>query len=120
MKQEQRLQQNFSTWLSMKGVLFCASAGGMRTNIRTAINMKRAGYKKGFPDIQILEPRGQFHGMFIEIKCGTYPTNEQKEWREELTKRGYFAVIVPANLDFFEAQKWIEEETEKYLVLEVE
>lgn len=112
---EQTLQEQYTFYLYSRGVLFCASAGGMRVNMRTAIKMKKAGYRKGHPDVFIYEPRGQYHGMAVEIKCGTYPTPEQKEWQEKLSKRGYYAVIVPGKLDFYEARKFLEEETAKYL-----
>jgi hypothetical protein len=48
------------------GTLYCASAGGMRTSMRQAIKMKRTGYKKGFPDLQIMHPTKLHHGLFIE------------------------------------------------------
>ena len=114
---EQKLQEQYSFYLYSRGVLFCASAGGMRTNMRTAIKMKKAGYKKGYPDIFIYEPRGKYHGMAVEVKCGSYPTLEQKEWQEKLIKLGYYAIIVPAKLDFYEARKFLEDETRNYLSL---
>jgi len=84
-------------------------------NKMAAIRMKRAGYKAGFPDIAILEPRGKYHGMFVELKVKTYPSPEQKQWRDDLLARGYYAIIIPGKLDFWEARKFLEEETEKYL-----
>lgn len=112
---EQNLQEWYALFLSSLGVLFCASAGGMRTNIRTAIKMKRAGYRKGFPDIAIFEPRGIYHGMFVELKCGGKPKPDQISWINELCKRNYFAVFVPSNLDFRKAQQWLENKTREYL-----
>ena len=76
------------------GTLYCASAGGMRTSMRQAIKMKRTGYKKGFPDLQIMQPTHLHHGLFIEIKTSKGQASpEQKAWRDELNKRGYRAVI---------------------------
>jgi hypothetical protein len=113
---EQKLQEQYTYYLYSRGVLFCASAGGMHTpNKMAAIRMKRAGYKAGFPDIAILEPRGSYHGMFVEIKCGEYARPHQKEWQKELTKRGYYAIIVPGKFDFWQARKFLEEQTDKYL-----
>ena len=114
---EQRLQEWFSLYLMSLGVLFCASAGGMRTNMRTAIKMKRAGYRKGFPDMEILEPRGDYHGLFVELKCGSRPTPEQLEWQKDLIARGYLSLITPSAYSFQQAQNWLEEETKKYLSL---
>ena len=117
--QEQSLQEWLTLYLNSIGVLFCASAGGMRTSIGTAVKMKRAGYKKGFPDIGIYEPRGTYHGLFIELKCDNKsgPTDEQTEWQAELAKRGYLAKIVPHRLSFREAQEWIERVVYEYLQL---
>lgn len=114
---EQALQEMIVRWLDEEKILFCASAGGMRTSMQVAIKMKRAGYKKGFPDLFISEPTGRYAGMFIEVKCGSYATKEQKWWQEELSKRGYYAVIIPANLDIITAFGWIKKEVGYYLGL---
>ena len=113
--QEQPFQEWYALFLHSLKVLYCASAGGMRTSMHTAIRMKRAGYKKGFPDMFIYEPRGRFHGMAVELKLGTYPSEEQKEWQAELLKRGYHAVIVPGKLNYQEAREFLIVETMKYL-----
>jgi len=118
--QEQPLQEWYALFLHSLGVLHCASAGGMRTSMRTAIKMKRAGYKKGFPDVFIYEPRGQFHGMAVELKLGSYPSAEQKEWQAELLKRGYYAVVVPGKFNYQEAQAFLELATKRYLNNEIE
>ena len=117
-KPEQHLQEWYAIWLKSQGALFCASAGGMRVNMRTAINMKKAGYQKGFPDMIIFLTNSEYHGMLVELKCGTYPTKAQKEWQRNLTKAGYYAIIVPANLSYQEATKFLETETEWYMSLE--
>jgi hypothetical protein len=81
-------------------VLFTISAGGMRTSIGTAKKMKTAGYSKGTPDIMIFEPRGKYHGLFIEMKTAKTAYSlpgrasiEQKSWADKLNKRGYLAVF---------------------------
>jgi len=113
---EQRLQEQYTYYLYSRGVLFCASAGGMHTpNKMAAIRMKRTGYKAGHPDIIIYEPRGKYHGMAVELKCGSYSSPEQKKWQEELIKRGYYAIIVPGKFDFYESRDYLEQETDKYL-----
>jgi hypothetical protein len=75
--------------------LFTASAGGMRTNIGTAIKMKRMGYSRGTPDLFIEDPRHGFHGLRIEMKVpdGGTKSKEQKKWIESLNKRGYCALF---------------------------
>ena len=75
-------------------VLFCASAGGMRTNIGTAVKMKRMGYKKGFPDLFFYEPRKKYLGLAIELKTDKgIISPEQRDWNKCLNSRGYKAVI---------------------------
>ena len=121
MQLEQKLQEQVTIWLNSlllpngNRIRWSASAGGMRVNMRTAIKMKRAGYKKGHPDINIYEAFGGWHGMMIETKCGAYPGPEQKEWRDALLERGYYAVIVPGRFDFWEARKWIQDQVERYI-----
>ena len=76
-------------------MLYCASAGGMRTSLSVAKKMKASGYVKGFPDLQIMHPTMKHHGMFIELKADKkcYASKEQKEWVEKLNERGYYAVV---------------------------
>jgi hypothetical protein len=79
----------------------------------TGLNLSKAQSGKlkaiqggsGYPDLNVLEPRGQHHGLHIEIKPdGTrlfkkngQPASEhignQATFLFELTKRGYFAVF---------------------------
>ena len=81
-----------------------------------AIKMKRAGYKAGFPDMLVLEPRGKYHGLFWELKVNDgHPSPEQKWWRDALIQRGYKAMIVPRGLTFCEAQDYLVLHTERYL-----
>ncbi len=52
---EQHLQEWLAAYLNSLGLLYCASAGGMRVGMKVAIRMKRAGYVRGHPDIMIYE-----------------------------------------------------------------
>ena len=63
--------------------------------MREAIRLKETGYKKGFPDLFIYEPRGDHHGLAIELKRdnGGRVSQSQKEWKERLEKRGYRATV---------------------------
>jgi len=81
--------------LAYPDALYCASAGGMRTSYLQAIKMKRTGYVKGFPDLFIYEPRGEFHGLAIEMKKekGGTASPEQKRWQEQLRNREYCSYI---------------------------
>lgn len=76
-------------------VLYCASAGGLRTSIKQARMMKATGYVRGTPDIAVYEPIGKFHSLFLEVKTlKGRPTKEQLWWRDELNKRGFISEIV--------------------------
>ena len=69
--------------------------------------LKRMGMSSGFPDLAILTPRGDYHGLFIELKVieakignkGTLIapyrgklSDNQKKWLDKLTDQGYKAV----------------------------
>jgi hypothetical protein len=93
---EYELQKSVVKYIRFKypQILYCASAGGVRTSMSQAIKMKATGYVKGFPDLFIYEPLKGFNGLAIELKVkGNYPTKEQKSWAVELNDRGYKACI---------------------------
>lgn len=80
--------------------LFTSSIAGVHVKMTTFICLKRAGYKKGTPDLMIFEPKNGFHGLFIEMKtaktsCSAkgQSTPEQKQWQRDLIDRGYSAHI---------------------------
>ena len=81
--------------LAYPNALYCASAGGMWTSDSQRIKMAKTGYVKGFPDLFIYEPRGEFHGLAIEMKRvkGSKIEPEQIEWQEQLRNRGYASYI---------------------------
>ena len=43
-------------------------SGATRLTIGQAVAMKRLRSGRGFPDIQIMEPRKGFHALFLELK----------------------------------------------------
>jgi len=91
---EYELQKAVAKYLDLKKVLYCASVGGVRTTFRQAIKMKATGYKKGFPDIFIYEPKGSYHGLAIELKTKKgYASKYQRDWIHKLSKRGYYACV---------------------------
>jgi len=60
-----------------------------------AKRLKAAGYKRGFPDVCVYEPRGAFHGLAIDLKKdkGGRVSTSQKEWLKSLEMRGYKATV---------------------------
>jgi hypothetical protein len=96
---EETLQTHVINYLkdNYPKVRYCASLGGQyipKWQKRTLAKKGRSGYVAGFPDIQITEARGGYHGLFIELKYTKrdYPSHEQKKWLEDLEQRGYKAV----------------------------
>lgn len=85
-------------------------AQGKRT-FATAAWMRAEGAQAGFPDISILWPNEQYHGLFIELKSktkGAKPTHHQLDWIERLNRAGYLAVVC------YGAEQAIEQ-TKRYL-----
>ena len=62
---------------------------GKRT-ARYGAELKRMGLKNGVPDIVLPAPRGDYHGLYIEMKVGqNRPTAAQKEFLEFLKSQNY-------------------------------
>lgn len=57
--------------------------------------MKAEGLKSGVPDIFLPVPRGQWHGLFIEMKRtkGGTVSDCQKLWLHDLRKQGYLTEV---------------------------
>jgi hypothetical protein len=84
---------NYIRW-KYKNLLYCGSAGGVRTSMTQAKKMKATGYVKGFPDLFIYEARHGYYGLAIELKVkGNYASQHQKEWISKLNERRYFAKV---------------------------
>lgn len=68
--------------------------GGSRNAIE-AVHLKQQGVKPGIPDIFLPCARGEWHGLYIELKRrkGGRVSNEQKEMIRLLIEQGYKAVV---------------------------
>lgn len=56
--------------------------------------MKAEGVVAGVPDLMIAEPRGEFAGLFIEMKIKpNRPSKEQKEIISRLEDAGYRVAV---------------------------
>ena len=106
---EYEIQRRFAEYIDTEhpDVLWCASAGGARTSMNEAKRLKATGYKRGFPDVFVYEPRGAFHGLAIELKKdkGGRVSTSQKEWLKSLEMRGFKATVAKG---FDEAVKVLE------------
>ena len=92
---EYQLQKEICKYLDLNNILFCGSMGGQYQVFKSQrIKAKQTGYKKGFPDLFIYEPRGHYSGLAIELKVKyNKPTKEQLEWIKKLNERGYMAKV---------------------------
>jgi len=94
--EEYHIQIAVIRWMQMQypHILFTIAPSGMKLPIGVATKLKRMGYSKGTPDIMIFEPRGEYHGLFIELKTKTGRiTPAQLAWIEMLTVRDYYATV---------------------------
>lgn len=55
---------------------------------------KAMGVKKGVPDLHLPVARGQYHGLYIEMKSMTgYAGEAQRWWHDRLQEQGYAVEI---------------------------
>lgn len=104
---EAELQKNLATFIRLQypNAVFHSDFGsGVKLTYKQAITQKiQNGGRRAWPDLFIAEPRGKYHGLFVELKKdgvrlkkknGDWATEhiwEQAEVLEELRKRGYKA-----------------------------
>lgn len=118
---EDNLQAATATWLRMQHpdvLAFHVPNGGnrpTRTNRRgrtyspAGVRLKQMGALAGVSDWLIMEPRGSYHGLALELKAkGGSLQPSQSDFLERMAARGY-ATAVCWNLDSFK------ETVEKYL-----
>ena len=74
-------------------LLFAIPNGGMRSKA-TAAKLKAEGVKAGVPDICLPVARGEYHGLWIEMKAGrNKPTAPQVKWHVKLSQQGYRVAV---------------------------
>lgn len=97
---EQNLQIAFFDWLrwsekrypELKRMHHIPN-GGKRSKAEAAI-FKAMGVKPGVPDVFLPEPRGMYHGLYIEFKSdGGKPSGSQTEFLDSLREAGYLACV---------------------------
>jgi len=75
-------------------LMFHIPNGGLRSKSEAA-RFKRAGVKAGVPDIFLPVARGEYHGLFIELKRrkGGVVSENQSQWLESLRQQGYKTAV---------------------------
>lgn len=115
MNQNEHAEQvNLIQWWSLQcrrfgiyeQLLFAIPNGGQR-NIITAKRMKDEGVRSGIPDLFLAVPRGNFHGLFIEMKKpqGGVVSDNQKACMEMLSNNDYCVTVCRGFIDAQEAIK---------------
>ena len=74
-------------------LMFAIPNGGHRSKA-TAGKLKAEGVKAGVPDICLPVARGEYHGLWIEMKAGkNRPTQGQAAWHVHLSAEGYRVAV---------------------------
>ena len=129
MKPEAELRRMLARWLQYQypNVIYRFDlAADLKLTMGQARKHKELHPHRGYPDLFIAEPRGKYHGMYIELKAdgnspykrnGELKSNEHLKEQEvmlnKLNSRGYAAEFA---CGFDEAKKIIDE----YLWQEIE
>lgn len=104
---EARLQSLCLMWLNKyhreQERWFFAVPNGEKRDAITAARLKATGVKSGVADTFLPEPRGIYHGLYIELKTPTgVLSSNQKLFIPAMRQRGY-CVVVLDNLEAFKA-----------------
>lgn len=120
-KAETALQIAVSNYIKLQfpDVVFTSESSGLRVPIGLATQLKKMRSKHKLPDLIILEPKGIWHGLILELKVseddylrkdGTLRQDkhiqEQHKTLSLLSKKGYFTSFVAG---FDEIKKVIDE-----------
>lgn len=74
-------------------LMFAIPNGGHRVKA-VAAKLKAEGVKAGVPDLCLPVPRGEWHGLYIEMKTRTgRASKEQKRWLGALQAQGYRVAV---------------------------
>lgn len=105
-RKEESLQIQVSSYLRAKypDVIFTSESSGVRVSMGQAVKMKKQRSTHKLPDMIILKPMKQYHGLCLELKKegetvwlknGSLSTNkhiqEQAETLRELVRLGFIA-----------------------------
>ena len=98
---EAQEQMTLFSWAAMQSgkypelnLLYHVPNGGSRHKAEAG-RLRAEGVKAGVPDLCLPVARGQYHGLYIELKRqrGGRISEEQVRWIDGLLKQGYAAAI---------------------------
>jgi hypothetical protein len=93
---EHQEQVMLITWFRLqypKYIIFAIPNGGAR-HIVTAVKLKAEGVLAGVPDLFLMAAKGEWHGMFIEMKAKTgNVSDKQKEFMAAANAMNYKTIV---------------------------
>ena len=95
---EQQTVAEWAEWSTRKypelKLLYHITNEGKRS-LANGAALKRAGLKKGVPDLCLPCAKGGYHALYIEMKKdkNCKPSKDQKEWLANLNAAGNLAVV---------------------------
>src|SRR5262245_9032875 len=95
-QREHEEQKALFTWAALAAgkrpelaLMFAIPNGGQR-HPAVAKKLKAEGVKAGVPDICLPVARGDYNGLYVELKTvNGRATDTQKQWMADLAKQGY-------------------------------
>jgi hypothetical protein len=81
-------------WCDLQGYpynLINGSMNGVRLTIGQSVKAKKAGMRKGYPDLFLPHAVGEYHGFYCELKrkSGSVTSEDQKDWKRWVEREGY-------------------------------
>ena len=77
-------------YCDLKGIPIVHVPNESKRSVQYGAQLKRAGMRRGFPDLYIPVANEGYHGLFIEMKVGSNkPTEAQKYWLAKLRELGH-------------------------------
>ena len=96
---EDSFQKSLARYLDLSQLLWFHVPNEIKSKVQYGVKRKQLGVKSGVPDVCILEPRGRYSGLFLELKVGyNKPSKNQNKWLADLESKGY-AVAWTRSLD---------------------
>ena len=105
---EEQIQRQICNYISTfyPDIIFLSDLSGIKLSMYQAKKIRDLKSCRGIPDLLILEPRNNYHGLLIEIKKdgvrvlkkdGKVPKNDhlQEQWKvvNNLRLKGYYATF---------------------------
>lgn len=94
-----------SRWPELK-LLYHVKNENREGGARAVAIDKAMGVKEGVPDLCFPVPRGNYHGLYIEMKSLSGKARQsQRWWIDELNAQGYLAIVCNGYMEAINALK---------------